>query len=863
MADTAVSIGCRKTIEVAGRLTSWLERSDALPGEIKPVIETALESAALDLRRVMRSVELSPCVGLVGGADQNRLDLAAAALFQDNSAISELSQLRHQQQDFGSIVRGITGDEQGVALRFCSQRHRDPIASANRFPVQVELLNALDIIKIIVNAYYSNIPGAASRSLKHSEIERAIKQVDQELSIAGTTGLSSDDIANLRQFLWAEFPRVERFRSLSLCGYWDWLSTHISHLSLEGRCQVLSHLWDFEPNFTQLYRRLSEALRDLGYANSVHVSVDAILATDDQTGVLAPHRKSLLRRSAITELLRQPIPEPDLAVSIAQGTVRNSHSAAVAALAHTVTLRVSRAHPFPLEATDLKVFPSTPSETDLLRSLLDENGAQSVLQGDEVEQLYARNKAIHVFSRACTGSELSAVVVLADAEQNPDDVHMPAISDWIDLSEGADPRSRERMESCLAVLVKSPYHDADGGASPRIDRAEQNAFVASLLGENNRWAQEWTPGRPFSQVHFVPEFSDLERGVSTGAARPNNMVHLEDAIFPSRLPTARPTSLAVSILLDISENSSQVVRSRQSRRQLATIQRAMQARLFRYHRSNNPAQFTDWRRQIANVATKRLEAAVDARQLGNMLDALSLSPADIHLLLAGLKSGAVATDDVDEYSLDIDIRGTSLPEPSICAAATVSAWLKLMLEAVGSRQLCNQLDIAQPVFQHIVDEVIIGAQRAELVNTLTQRFEQVLEASTPMSDLARSYALIASRMLGRFLERLDKGSKATHGAASAGPMRPAAGMAPGSRLTRHMGAREAHGSTSEHTRPQGALAGERANDGYPLADWPAQFRKMVDDNIIAAESMTAHSQSDHELGEYLSMLTSNPLEVEL
>ena len=38
---------------------------------------------------------------------------------------------------------------------------------------------------------------------------------------------------------------------------------------------------------------------------------------------------------------------------------------------------------------------------------------------------------------------------------------------------------------------------------------------------------------------------------------------------------------------------------------------------------------------------------------------------------------------------------------------------------------------------------------------------------------------------------------------------------------------------------------------------------MVDDNIIAAEGLTAHSEADHELGEYLSMLTSNPLEVEL
>jgi len=871
MADTAVSIGCRKTIEVAGRLTSWLDRSDAMATEIKPVISTALERASLDLRRVMRSLEYSPCVGLVGGPDRHKLDLVAAAVFQDSATISELSQLRNQQQDFATVLGQMVGDDLGTALRFRSANVREPSASANRFPVQVDLFNTLDIIKIIVSAYYAHIPGAAHIRLRQQDIQSAIQQADQQLSTAAVSGLSPEDVSNLRQHLWSQFPRVEGLRTLSTSGYWDWLAMHISHLSLDGRCRILSYLWHFEPRFTALFRRLSEALRDLGYANTVRVPIDALLGADPQTGDVAAHRHSIMRQSTIQDVLRETLPGPDIAVSLGQGTVRNSNRSVIAALSQTVTFRVSRASPFPLDTTDIKLFPSPTSPTNLSLALHSKVGTPAKLEDAQVEQLYGRAKSLYVFSRACTGSELSAVVVLADAGEIPDDVHMQAIADWIELSEGADPRARERMENCLAILVKEPGLDATDGAGAvealtgPADTFDRNLFVSSLLGEHNRWAQEWTPGRPFSQIHFVPGFIDPNRTSARPLARPSNRVDLEGGIFPARVPTSVSDTLAVNILLDIAANSSQVIRSRQSRRQLAMIQRGMQARMFRYHRSNNPAQFTDWRRQIANVATKRLEACAEARQLGNMLAVLTLSQEDVRMLLAGLKGGAIEFQELDEYSIDIDIGRAALPEPHVCAEATVAAWLKLMHEAAGSRQLCSQLNIAQPVFQHIIDEIVIGVHRADLVSSLTQKFERTLEAGNPLSDLALCYAVVASRTLGGFLERLARVSAKVP---PEKPARPEVHLSRGARLhdraTVLMEHQERRAVPEGGSSARDMLATQRAgHDKRQISQWPGLFRRMVDDNIIAAEGLTAHSETDHELGEYLSMLTSNPLEVEL
>ena len=852
MADTAVGIGCRKTIEVAGRLGAWLERSDALAGEVKPVISTAMERATLDLRRVMHSIDCAPCVGVVGGSDLDRLQLAAASLIQPGTTtIHELSDLHHQLHGVHTSLERIAGDDLGAALRFRHVSGRKSAGDGYLFPVQADLLGTLDIVKILVAAYYAHVPEADRKWLHQGDIQQAIERADKALSTAAVPGLSPDDIFNLRQHLWSELPRVDGLRTLSTSGYWEWLSQHVAHLRMDGRCHILSCLWHFDPHFTALFRHLGNALRDLGYAGRVRLPIEAVLSTDPDNGVRS-HPASIIRLATTAGLLPDALPTPDIRVAISQGTLRNTNRATIAALTHTVTLRVARAAPFPLEHTDLRIFPSPPPVTDLpVRFATDDEDTETA-GAELIAMLYARSKSVYVFARASSHNELAAIVLLADADGECDGTHMRAITDWIELSEGADPRARERMDNCLAIVIKADAAtpDAatnadDGAEADGADDPARNRFVAELLGDNNRWAQEWTPGRPFSQIHFVPGFANPAAMAPPPHAN-RFAVAGDDGVFPARAPSPIPPMEATRVLLGIAANSSQVIRNRQIRRQLATIQRAMQARMFRYHRSNNPAQFTDWRRQIANVATKRLEACAEARQLGLLLGTLTLSEVEAEMLLSGLDGATIGYRDDSARTVDITIGRAALPDPEACAEAVVAAWLKLMHEAAGSRHLCSQLDIAQPVFQHIIDEIVIGVHRADLVGSVAAKFVRTQEASNPRSDLSRSYAVVAARTLGSFLERLDvpPAQRPPDVKPLAAPSTGPIGDLPYPNML-----------TTTHANTDRRDAG--------IGPWPALFRRMIDDNIIAAEGLTAHSEADHELGEYLSMLTSNPLEVEL
>ncbi|MBU2531694.1 MAG: hypothetical protein KKB37_03060 [Alphaproteobacteria bacterium] len=854
MADTALGIGCRKTIEVAGRLTAWLGRADVLSCEMKPVVETTLGRATRDLRRLMHSIEGSPCLGIVGGTDDLKIALFASAAFEPGSTtVSELSQLRIQQGTLPRLLGEIAGDDLGAAIRFRSAAMREPVNGAPRFPVQVDILGLIDITKIILTAYFSHCPHAAHGGFDQVEMERVIAGVDSELSTAPVSGLSGEDILDLRQHIWSAFPQVECLRALSASGYWDWLARHVAHLSLEGRCQVLSYLWHSDPVLTALFRCLAEALRDFGYASALRVPAEAIFGTGPDTGADAPHHVPLVRQMAVTGLLLDGN-SANLTVSIGQGAVRTVSRPAVAALIHTVNLRVNRAAPFPLDATDAKVFPSPKPSVDFPTASL---GGGSALDIETAEQLFARVKAIYTFARAVANNELSAVVAVADVETEPDDIHMQAIADWIELSEGADPRARERMENCLAILVKSPKVDApDGNLS--VNRDDRARFVSGLLGEHDRWAREWTPGRPFSQVHFISDFTpatDEPAPRLPDQSRATNNYEAADGIFPARGYPGAPLTAAANILVEIAANSSQVVRSRQVRRQLVTTQRAMQARMFRYHHSNNPDQFTDWRRQIANVATKRLEACGEQNTLGHMVSVLMMGQTEIGMLLAGLNAAAADASPIDEYSIDIDLGRPSLPDPAVCAEAIVAAWFKLMHDVAASRLLCARLAIAQPVFQHVVDELVIAAHRADLLGTLVAKFNRILQNGQPMGQMQRAYAVVAARAIGNFLERLPVSPK---------PFRvdPRSDRNPASRI--------AGMAAPRHLKP-GAPGSSLVAPADPLSPssrsvidgWPARFRRVVEDNILAADALTVHGEADHELGEHLSMLTSNPLEVEL
>ena len=221
MADTAVTIGCRKTIEVASRLSAWLERSDALASEVKPVIDTALERATLDLRRIMRSIDFPPCVGIVGGPDRGKLQLAASAVFREGiTSIKDFSDLRNEQTGFGAMLEHIAGDDLGVALRFRSSSARATVREGHRFPIEIDLLSTLDIVKIIVAAYHAHYPTATHDSAQQDKIQRVIERADRELSTAAISGFSPEDIANLRQHMWTEFE------PLVICDSFD-ITSHV------------------------------------------------------------------------------------------------------------------------------------------------------------------------------------------------------------------------------------------------------------------------------------------------------------------------------------------------------------------------------------------------------------------------------------------------------------------------------------------------------------------------------------------------------------------------------------------------------------------------------------------------------------
>ncbi len=855
MSDTALSIGCRRSIEIAARLGDWLEGSSALRPEVRPVIAGSVARASLDLRRIMRSIDAVPCLGLVGGAARDRAGLVVEALVQDD--VTSIGELGPDTASTARQISRLVGSDPGIAIRFRHGTGRRSGGSSvgDRQVIELELFSVFDIVKIIIGAYYVHVPGAAQKRFDETAIKQALADAEQDLSPAVIAGISGDDIVNLRQYLWARFPMVEAARALSASGYWDWLIRHVAHLSIEGRCSLLAHLWHNEPGLTALFRRLSEALREIGYAASVRVGQDALFVAE-RAGRQLTSAHSIIHRLTPVGLLGATQLAAPVGISLGQGTQRNVERTVIAALAHTMNLHVNRAHPLSLETTDVKVFPSSPPLVDFAPCLGHDHHASPEISEASIEQLFIRAKTAFLLARAAMGNELSGIVLLADGDSAVDDGAMEMVSEWVERTGGDDPATRERMDVGLAIIVRSDeVKPAEGRSGRNAGNERLKQFVGELVGEDNRWAREWMPGRAFSKIHYVNSFANPARaidgdGPSAGHEETDGGVvrRLNEGVFPVRAPVSWPRMPATDALLDIAANASQVVRARQIRRQLAGAQKSIQARIFRYHH-DTPGRFDDWRRQIANVASKRLEVLSERHELADVLAALSLRAGEARLVLNGLKSGAVSQPGAGSGLARTDRAPALLPGSDDCASAIVSQWFRLMHEAADSDQLSRAFDLPKPVFQHIIDEIIVCAQRTGLVGLIASRFQRTLDGGELMIDLGENFARVAELAVGAFLERLD-----------AGPQPDRTGESQSARP----------GAGGRHAGPPGArFSAPSADDtvstreDHHVDSWPRRFRDMVDANLFAAQALAGTGEADHELGEYLSMLASNPLEVEL
>jgi hypothetical protein len=361
---------------------------------------------------------------------------------------------------------------------------------------------------------------------------------------------------------------------------------------------------------------------------------------------------------------------------------------------------------------------------------------------------------------------------------------------------------------------------------------------------------------------------------------------------------------------------------RQLNTHLVDLRRRLRARLLRLHLSNDPSQIAEWRRQLAIVAQGRLQQVVQADRMYVLQVGLGVTAHE----LAVLYSSAQTANPLGNLSAHFN--GHAGTHPSVAggrrsldaatcerlAMATVEYWLQAIRQVARSTRFCRSVGVSQPVLQHIVDEISIGAMRLGIAAHLAETFHRAAQAPTQQPLAEPYFAATAAQMIGCYVERLtvpghtpgatmsadrrsvspyasqtskrylapvadagagsfgarvEENDSAGSSVAPSGTARAwgvtvggRAGTAPGSGqlITGNLGAGNlgAGNLAAGHAAVGHAAIGRDAGE----VDWPSAYASLVEANIAAAAHLTGGADRDRELGELLAGFLASPLEVE-
>jgi hypothetical protein len=897
-----ITLTCRQTGEHASRLIGWLEHDQAYALQHRG-LRDEIEGAIGRIAEIRHAVDLPPSIGVVGAQGAGKTELIAGlASLRRHALVAEFSGGQIDLNVIDAVLPQAGHQGIGVVLRFSAIE--GPVAPKG-LPVRLGLLSQTDLVRVLARSYHTHFPAAHLAPPTAARIAEAFRLAERALIAQSVVGLSGRDIADLRDHLHGFYPESATLRALAAAGYWDQLGELAAHMPDAERRRLLALLWNEEPGLTRLFARLCDGLERLGHAHEVFAPFEALATKERGTGWVVPHPRTVVA-AATLQALGQGIDEK-LRIAGRYGQIAEVERSVIAGLAAELPLRLASPQLAVVKPAQVLEFPSPPALVDFDPDCLLDSGSADSLQG--IAALFAHVKAIYLLERACQRHDITSLVVCIDPLTADQDDVSPAVAEWIETTQGSEPHHRERLQTGLFVVgTKLDQLGQPGLGGGSVREAAQRwgdrlgAKLSNEIGADQEWPLEWTPGRAFRNIYLFqrpPEASAPQAAAAPGTLMavtqlptapdgfdaetvlkaPNLARYIDNPTLTWSGATAGPDGGIGHLLTGLSSAAQASAKHRQLNSHLVDVRRRLRSRLLRLHLSNDPSQIAEWRRQLALVAQGRLHRVAQADRMHVLQIGLSVTEHELAVLYFGAQAFHPASN-VANGGHAADRRPRA--DTAYCerlAVVTVEYWLQSIRQVARSTRFCRSVGVAQPVLQHMVDEIAIGAMRLGIAAHLTETFYRAANAPTER-PLAESYfAAVAVRVIGRFVERLTlRGEDGRHSTS--------AGMAAGadrSRTRLHNDqpapAGEIAGTNGYSSQKRGYLAtvgaGSDAGQAWSAAaatglresdratrHWGQAYGVLVEANIAAAAHLTGGADRDRELGELLAGFLASPLEVD-
>lgn len=658
--DEKLSAACATVADAARDALHWVEASENQTVRENGLLIKDLRKKIVEAGKLRRAAVRKMCAGVFGASQAGKSYLISALARKDGQRLMAL--FGDTEVDFIAEINPEGGKEStGLVTRFTTER---PKALPPGHPVRVGLLSETDVIKILANSFtFDVIHSDDDDEARHSAAAFAV--LDRLSEAAAPRGhMAIEDVYDLEDYCSARLLKTARMKALKKCGFWNSAAALAPRLSPEDRVALFSVLWEEEPVYTDIYRRLLNALTVLGHPQEAFCEPAALVETGG--GEWRRSAWSIINVSTLNGIGEDST--DTVGIMAANGQPLQLPRAEVTALiAEMIIVMKDRPYPF-FDHTDLLDFPGARTRKPHPRNTLSQTSTRT--------ENILRGKVAYLFDRYCDEQELTSMLLCVGPSNQDVPELAGMIENWIEATHGTTPADRASAETALFFIMTKFDTAFEQGAGKGADGSRwETRLQASLLepfaghAHRTRWVKEWTPGKPFGNLYWVrnPNFrQDALFDYESGESMVEVGVRPDKRDFVETLRQAYLNNPAVQTYVDepdvawaagmqlndggvsrVAAKLGAVCRPDTKRRQTAgrleRLSGKLHGELSPYYISGDVETLRKEKKALAMAATRMLAKTLQHQKLGELLYAIRQDEKDAFTLFSASERAAAAT----------------------------------------------------------------------------------------------------------------------------------------------------------------------------------------------------------------------------
>jgi hypothetical protein len=489
---------------------SWIKSS--LDGEKQKNAYRNIVDCRRKLNKKKFALEGNPAAAMYGESQAGKSYLVSALLSESGKPFMVLDGLGNE-FDFKNQInpRGNEMESTSVVTRFSTKYkwiNQD-------YPVIAKLLSPTDLILVICEAYYNNLK--VNKPLSFEELKDKINSFEniykdkpdcQKLII-------EDDILDIEDYFNDNFSKLV-FNNINDANFFTKISILVTKISPEEWKDVFSIFWNFNPQLTKLFDDLVKQYKQLNFADTVYLPIDAVLRSkgtildvsrlDEIYDSFKGQETEYCSKSNVLYINRDGKEE----------TIEFSKPylcALTAELIFVLPDSIIIDKPF-LNQTDLLDFPG------LRRT---ENTSEDNITDLSLTTLLRRGRVDYLFNKYSTNERINTLLFCQKHSMSGQSVMPEKLNRWIGNMIGKTSAERENFKSIISPLfvistwfnkdLQYDIHNDRQGNVQSLNERWNQRFSKTLEKEIFKvdtypWLVDWTKSNPnFQNIFLLRDFA--------------------------------------------------------------------------------------------------------------------------------------------------------------------------------------------------------------------------------------------------------------------------------------------------------------------------------------------------------------------